>query len=186
MVVEQYNKTPVPIFIVMGVAGCGKTSVAEELQKLLGCDYVEGDSLHPKENVDKMTSGIPLQDDDRWSWLRKIRDTIKEHATTLYDQEEGKGGRALVVTCSSLKVVYRDILRDVPKELATVTFVYLKGTTELLKERIGARKSHFMSAAMLQSQLDTLQEPDPKTENVIIADIQPEPKIIASNVLKQL
>ncbi|CAO3643959.1 unnamed protein product [Cunninghamella echinulata] len=184
MVNEQYNRKPVPIFIVMGVAGCGKTSVAEELQMLLNCDYVEGNSLHPKENVDKMTSGIPLQDDDRWPWLRKIRDTIEAHAKILYDQEEK--GRALVVTCSSLKKVYRDILCDVPKELATVTFVYLKGTTELLAERIGNRQSHFMSASMLQSQLDTLEEPDPKTENVIITCIKPEPKIIAAEVLKEL
>jgi gluconokinase len=116
-------------------------------------------------------------DDDRWSWLEKIRDTINEHV-------EKEDCRSLVVTCSSLRKVYRDILVQVPK--ATVTFVYLKGSPELLAERMGARKNHFMASNMLQSQLNTLEEPDPATENVIVTDIRPEPKQVAANILAQL
>lgn len=128
--------------------------------------------------------GIPLVDDDRWSWLEKIRDTITERVEKLVDSETK--GRALVVTCSSLRKVYRDILRQVPADKAKVTFVYLKGTPELLAERMGARKNHFMAANMLESQLNTLEEPDPATENVIVADIRPEPKQVAANILSQI
>ncbi|KAI8331217.1 carbohydrate kinase [Chlamydoabsidia padenii] len=167
---------PASVFIVMGVCGSGKTSIAQELQKLLGCDYIEGDALHPQTNIDKMAAGIPLVDDDRWSWLEKIRDTIN-------DKVDKQGG-TLVVTCSSLRKVYRDILTQVDK--ATVTFVYLKGSPELLAERMGGRKNHFMAATMLQSQLATLEEPDPTTENVIVADIRPEPKQVAANIMAQI
>ncbi|CAO3589601.1 unnamed protein product [Absidia cylindrospora] len=131
-----------------------------------------------------MQAGIPLVDDDRWSWLEKIRDTITERVEKLVDSETK--GRALVVTCSSLRKVYRDILRQVPTDLAKVTFVYLKGTPELLAERMGARKNHFMAANMLESQLNTLEEPDSLTENVIVTDIRPEPKQVAANILSQI
>ncbi|KAI8084997.1 shikimate kinase [Halteromyces radiatus] len=176
---------PVPVFIVMGVCGSGKTSIAEELQKLLGCDYVEGDQLHPPANVEKMGAGIPLVDDDRWSWLEKIRDTIIERTEGLYNKKE-ESSRALVVTCSSLRKVYRDILCQVPTDKTKVTFVYLKGSPELLAERMGARKNHFFGASLLQSQLDTLEEPNAAVENVIVVDIRPEPKVVAANILSQI
>lgn len=92
--------------------------------------------------------------------------------------------RVVIVTCSSLKKVYRDILREVPSELGTVIFVYLKGTQELLLQRIQGRQGHFMPASMLQSQLDTLEEPDEKTETVIVASIVPTPDVEAKHIIQ--
>ncbi|KAI8883679.1 shikimate kinase [Backusella circina FSU 941] len=175
---------PVPIFILMGTAGCGKTSIAEEMQKILGCSYVEGDSFHPKSNVDKMASGHPLDDDDRWPWLHNIRDHIVEQANSVKGLDMKSPSRAVIVTCSALKKVYRDILRDIPVILGLVTFVYLKGTHELLLKRIQSRTGHFMPPSMLQSQLDTLEEPDEKTENVIIATIVPPPDVEARDIVE--
>ncbi|CAO3594264.1 unnamed protein product [Absidia cylindrospora] len=175
---------PVPVVIVMGVSGSGKTTCGKELQRLLDCEYIEGDLLHPQANIDKMAAGVPLVDDDRWTWLETIRDTIITHVDKLIDHEPH--GRALVVTCSSLRKAYRDILQQVPANKVTVTFVYLKGSPELLAERMGHRTNHFMGAMMLQSQSNTLEEPDPTTENVIVADIRPEPKQVAANILADL
>ncbi|ORE10604.1 shikimate kinase [Rhizopus microsporus var. microsporus] len=175
--------TPVPIFVLMGTAGCGKTSVAEQIQLYLGCKYLEGDSLHPPQNVQKMTSGQPLNDDDRWPWLRSIRDHIIAQAQELQPLDNDSKKRVVVVTCSSLRKVYRDILRQVPEELGTVIFVYLKGSYELLLQRIQNRKGHFMPAKMLQSQIDTLEEPDEKIEKVIVASIVPPPIEEAKHII---
>ncbi|KAI8991294.1 shikimate kinase [Mycotypha africana] len=164
---------PVPIFVLMGTCGCGKTSVAAEMQKILGCEYVEGDSLHPRSNVEKMASGHPLNDDDRWPWLRLIRDHLISKAEEVKDVDISSPHRVVIVTCSSLRKVYRDIIREVPSELGTVCFVYLKGTHDLLLERITNRKGHFMPPSMLDSQLATLEEPDEKTENIIVQSIVP-------------
>ncbi|CEG72130.1 Putative Shikimate kinase [Rhizopus microsporus] len=175
--------TPVPIFVLMGTAGCGKTSVAEQIQLYLGCKYLEGDSLHPPQNVQKMTSGQPLNDDDRWPWLQSIRDHIIAQAQELQPLDKDSKKRVVVVTCSSLRKVYRDILRQVPEELGTVIFVYLKGSYELLLQRIQNRKGHFMPAKMLQSQIDTLEEPDEKIEKVIVASIVPPPVEEAKHII---
>ncbi|ORX62714.1 shikimate kinase [Hesseltinella vesiculosa] len=174
---------PIPVYVLGGVAGCGKTSVAEAMQDKLHCEYIEGDQLHPAENVAKMSAGIPLQDEDRWGWLETIRDTIAEKTKKLQADGVNDKEHTLIVTCSGLRKVYRDILRQVPSSLASVTFVYLKGSPELLSERIGARKNHFMSATMLQSQLDTLEEPNPAQEQCIVVSIEPPPATIAENVL---
>ncbi|CAO3660528.1 unnamed protein product [Rhizopus stolonifer] len=154
--------TPVPIFVLMGTAGCGKSSVAEQIQLSLGCKFIEGDSLHPPENVKKMSLGSPLDDDDCWPWLLKICD----HSFNRLKRK-----------------VYRDILRKVPEELGTVIFVYLKGSQKLLLDRIQNRKGHFMAAEMLQSQLNTLEEPDEKTERVIVASIVPTPPEEAKHII---
>ncbi|KAI8886514.1 hypothetical protein K501DRAFT_283728 [Backusella circina FSU 941] len=129
-----------------------------------------------------MASGYPLDDDDRWPWLRLIRDRLVEESEKVKDTDEKS--RAVIVTCSSLKKVYRDVLRDIPTEVATVTFVYLKGTPELLLQRIQGRKGHFMPSAMLQSQLDTLEEPNEETESVIVTSIVPAPGVQAEHILK--
>ncbi|KAL0135929.1 P-loop containing nucleoside triphosphate hydrolase protein [Mucor lusitanicus] len=179
------SKTPVPIFVLMGTAGCGKTSVATEMQKILNCHYLEGDSLHPQSNVDKMAAGHPLDDDDRWPWLGLIRDHLTQQAKEVYDLDVSSPNRVVVVTCSSLKKVYRDILRQVPAELGTVIFVYLKGTHELLLQRIQGRVGHFMPPSMLQSQLDTLEEPDETQEKVIIASIIPLPDVEAKIIVEE-
>ncbi|KAI8150341.1 shikimate kinase [Fennellomyces sp. T-0311] len=179
------SSSPVPVFILMGTAGCGKTSVAEEMQKLLHCEYIEGDSLHPKANVEKMSKGEPLNDDDRWPWLGVIRDTLKEKAIAMQSTDPSKSERTIVLTCSSLRKVYRDIMREVPAEYASITFVYLKGSKELLQERIDARQNHFMGAKMLDSQWNTLEEPDETQEQVIVADIRQDPPTLAKWIVQE-
>jgi gluconokinase len=131
--------------IVMGVSGCGKTTAGEALAWHFGVPYIEGDALHPADNVAKMASGTPLNDDDRWPWLEKIGEELKAHP----------GGA--VATCSSLKKVYRERLRKTAGE--GLRFVFLKCSREVLEERMQARKGHFMPPSLLASQLATLEDP---------------------------
>jgi gluconokinase len=160
------------ILIVMGVSGCGKTTIGEMLAERLKCDFADADSFHSQANKDKMHKGIPLTDDDRWPWLKAIRASIEAKLAK---------GETAVYACSALKHVYRDILRDGDKD---VTFVYLKGTPELLKERIKTRKGHFFDPALLQSQLDTLEPPGP--DEAIEANIAMSPEEIVEMVLREV
>jgi gluconokinase len=160
------------ILIAMGVSGCGKTTIGEMLAKKLNCDFADADSFHSQANKDKMHKGIPLNDEDRWPWLNAIRASIEEKLAD---------GQSHVYACSALKRVYRDILRDGDKE---VTFVYLKGTPELLRERIKTRTGHFFDPALLQSQLDTLEPPG--ADEAIEADIALSPEAIVDKVLKEV
>ena len=160
------------ILIAMGVSGCGKTTIGEMLAKKLNCDFADADSFHSQANKDKMHKGIPLNDEDRWPWLKAIRASIEQKLAD---------GETHVYACSALKRVYRDILRDGDKE---VTFVYLKGTPELLRERIKTRSGHFFDPALLQSQLDTLEPPGP--DEAIEADIALSPEAIVDKVLKEV
>jgi gluconokinase len=137
-----------------------------------------------KINLCVILKGHPLDDDDRWPWLRNIRNHIVDQANAVKDLDVNSPSRVVIVTCSALKRVYRDILRDIPAHLGLVTFVYLKGTHELLLKRIQSRTGHFMPHSMLQSQLDTLEEPNEKTENVIIATIVPPPDVEARNIVE--
>jgi len=156
----------------MGVSGCGKTTIGELLAERLGCDFADADSFHSQANKDKMHKGIPLTDDDRWPWLKAIRASIVEKQAD---------GTTHVYACSALKRVYRDILREGDKD---VTFVYLKGTPELLRERIKTRKGHFFDPALLQSQLDTLEPPT--ADEAIEVDIAMEPEKIVDTVLAEI
>lgn len=153
--------SPVPlVVVVMGTTSTGKSSVGERLAEALGAGFVEGDDLHPQANVDKMASGTPLDDDDRWPWLRRIAARIEEAVA---------GRERLVVTCSALKRSYRDVLRgDVADE---VFFCHLAGSRELLEQRIAGRRGHFMPTSLLDSQLDTLEElaPDEHGERIDVA-----------------
>jgi gluconokinase len=160
------------ILIAMGVSGCGKTTIGEMLAKKLNCDFADADSFHSQANKDKMHKGIPLDDEDRWPWLKAIRASIEEKLAD---------GQSHVYACSALKRVYRDILRDGDKD---VTFVYLKGTPELLRERIKTRTGHFFDPALLQSQLDTLEPPGP--DEAIEADIALSPEAIVDKVLEEV
>ena len=145
--------------VVMGVSGCGKTSVAEGLAASLGAAFIEGDSLHPAANVDKMSHGIALTDEDRWPWL----DTV---GRAMADVLAGNG--SVVVSCSALKKAYRDRLRfSAGGELA---LVFLKGSRELLMSRMAAREGHFMPVSLLDSQLATLQDPSGEP-GVVTVDI---------------
>jgi gluconokinase len=159
------------ILIVMGVSGCGKTTIGEMLADRLKCDFADADSFHSQANKDKMHKGIPLTDDDRWPWLKAIRASIVEKQAD---------GTTHVYACSALKRVYRDILRDGDTD---VTFVYLKGTPELLQERIKTRKGHFFDPKLLQSQLDTLEPPGP--DEAIEVDIALSPEEIVAKVLNE-
>jgi len=131
--------------VVMGVSGSGKTSAARELTRQLGWEYIEGDDLHPEANVAKMAAGHPLEDEDRWPWLRRIADVIGEHEAA---------GTSLVLTCSALKRSYRDLLRD---GHPSVWFAHMQVSQQVLADRLAQRKGHYMPPSLLDSQLATLQ-----------------------------
>jgi gluconokinase len=131
--------------IVMGVSGCGKTTAGEALARHFDVPYIEGDALHPAANVAKMASGTPLNDDDRWPWLESIGQALASHP----------GGA--VATCSSLKKIYRQRLRETAG--GGLRFVFLKCSKEVLEERMRERKGHFMPPSLLASQLATLEDP---------------------------
>jgi carbohydrate kinase (thermoresistant glucokinase family) len=161
------------VLIIMGVSGCGKTTIAELLSRQLGWDYRDGDEFHPQANVDKMHSGIPLTDDDRWPWLKAIAAWI--------DGKRSAGEHA-IVTCSALKKSYRDILIG-PR--TDVGLIYLKGDEELIAARLAKRHGHFMPKDLLHSQFQTLEEPGPD-ERPITVSIAPTPEEIAATILTKL
>jgi gluconokinase len=130
--------------IVMGVASCGKTSVGAALAAMLGAAFIEGDRLHPPSNIQKMSAGIPLTDEDRWPWLSQVGMALR-------------GGEGVVASCSALKRAYREHIERAARR--PVSFVFLDGGRELLARRIAAREDHFMPASLLDSQLATLEAP---------------------------
>jgi gluconokinase len=131
--------------VVMGVSGSGKTTVAEGLAARLGWEFAEGDDFHPAANVEKMRSGHPLDDDDRWPWLRELAGWIGERE---------RAGRSVVVTCSALKRAYRDLLRE---GHPSVWFAHVTADAALIRERLEHRSGHYMPASLLDSQLVTLE-----------------------------
>ncbi len=143
-------------FVVMGVSGCGKSSVGAAVAKELGMSYIDGDDLHPPENIAKMSRGVPLTDADRAPWLVRVGERLAEC--------EGP----VIIGCSALKRTYRDIVRDKAGE--SVCFLHLEGSRETLSERMAKRSGHFMPASLLESQLTTL-EPPGLDERAITADI---------------
>ncbi|OMH31635.1 transferase [Tersicoccus sp. Bi-70] len=126
----------------MGVSGSGKTTIGALIADELGVPFVDGDALHPIENVRKMAAGTPLTDEDRWPWLRRAGEELVE------------AGDGLVVACSALKVVYRTAIAA---EAPGTVFVHLAGTVEVLQERMEGRSDHFMPPSLLRSQLATLE-----------------------------
>ncbi len=157
------------VLIIMGVAGCGKTSVGKMLSEKLGWKYYEGDNYHPKENVEKMSNGIPLNDEDRMPWLLKLR-TIIEDALSHSEN--------IILSSSALKEAYRKIL----KVNDGVKFIYLKGSYELIEARMKMRKDHFMKPGMLKSQFEALEEP----ANAITIDIDQPLEKIVENILQKI
>jgi gluconokinase len=157
----------------MGVSGSGKSVVGALLAAALGCRFQEGDDLHPRENVEKMSHGTPLTDADRMPWLRKIAQEI-----------DGWRGRREcgVLTSSALKRSYRDIIIG---DRENVKLVYLKGSRELVHQRMIARHGHFMPAALLDSQFAILEEPAPD-EHPITVDIGGSPAEIVAEIIRQL
>ncbi|MFE4499366.1 gluconokinase [Rhodococcus sp. NPDC056743] len=160
-----------PVLVVMGVSGSGKSTVGGMIAGAMGWDLQEGDDLHPQANIEKMATGHPLNDDDRWPWLAKIAQWITQHTDA---------GRPGIVTCSALKRSYRDILRG-----ENVVFVHLAGSRAQIGQRLTARLDHYMPPSLLDSQISTL-EPIDSDEQAIIIDVGGSPVEIVEDILRQL
>ncbi|TBX75237.1 gluconokinase [Rhizobium laguerreae] len=169
---ERTNKAHA--IIVMGVSGCGKSSVGEKLAEALHLAFIEGDALHPAANVEKMSKGIPLTDEDRMPWLDRIGEDIKASL----EKSEG-----IIVSCSALKRLYRDRLRAAAG--GNLFFVYLEGSRALLMKRMAERKGHFMPVSLLDSQLATLEVPTGE-QGVVTVDIDDTVEGIATKALEGL
>lgn len=156
--------------ILMGVSGCGKTSVGERLASILDWPFIDGDLFHPPENVAKMSEGIPLDDEDRIPWLANLNALVADHL---------QASKSMLLACSALKQHYRDMLSA--GNPGTV-YVYLKGDFNLIFQRMAIRESHYMKAGMLQSQFEALEEP----LDAIIVDISQTLDEIVSEVIIRL
>ena len=159
------------LYVIMGVCGSGKSLIGATLARELAVEFIEGDDLHPPENVKRMAAGIPLTDDDRHGWLIAIAARLREAK---------RAGVGLVVSCSALKRSYRDLLRSAGD--AEVRFVYLAGGRALIAERMAARRGHFMPPSLLDSQLSILEEPSPD-ERAWVCDISEAPHAIVSDLV---
>ncbi len=142
--------------VVMGVSGCGKSTLGAELAQRMGMRYVEGDELHPPENVERMAAGIALTDADRRGWLETIANVLREAREQV---------QPVVVTCSALKRSYRDALRQGDAHLR---LVYLQGDPALLAKRMQARSGHYMPASLLDSQLAALEPPGDDEQPMVV------------------
>jgi carbohydrate kinase (thermoresistant glucokinase family) len=160
--------------VVMGVSGAGKSTVGRLIAAQLRCEFRDADSFHPRANIEKMSRGEPLTDDDRWPWLNAIAAWIAERRV------KGETG---VVTCSALKRAYRDVVTD--KQNADVRLVYLKGDFDLIESRLKTRTGHFMPPGLLQSQFDALEEPR-ADERPITVSVDATPEEIAERVIAAL
>jgi gluconokinase len=144
-------------FVIMGVSGCGKTTIGEALAAYLDCPFYDGDDFHSPQNVAKMASGVPLNDDDRAPWLATLAELIQEHLDR---------GETAVLASSALKKRYRDLLRVDDQ----VQFIFLDGDFDLIWERMQARQAHYMKAEMLQSQFDALEVPNSDEALTVLID----------------
>jgi gluconokinase len=158
------------IVILMGVSGVGKTTIGQILSDKLGWPLSDADEFHSPASIEKMRNGIPLEDADRWPWLDRMNAMLVE--------KEGRG-ESVLLACSALKQVYRDRLA---KGTADLRWIYLKGNFDLIRERLEARKGHYMKAGQLESQFATLEEPG----NALGVDINDTPDAIADSILRRL
>jgi gluconokinase len=150
--------------VIMGVSGCGKSSVGEGLAARLGIPYHDGDDLHPPANVEKMRTGVPLSDGDRWPWLDRVAEVLAKDAP-------------VIVGCSALRRVYRDRLRAGAG--GPVRFIHLTGSRDLIAGRMAARTGHYMPPSLLDSQFAALEAPSPNEALAIDID-QPLGAIISA------
>ncbi len=158
------------IIFVMGVSGSGKTTVGKLLSERSGIPFFDGDDFHPIENIEKMKSGKPLDDNDRQGWLHAINHAAKAAA------QQGGG----IFACSALKVAYRQLLENGIE--SQITWVFLDGDFDLIQQRLAQRKAHFMPPGLLKSQFEALERP----ENAIIVDLNLPPEAIVDQLMDQL
>ena len=156
------------VLIVMGVVGSGKTTIGSLLAEKLGWEFADADHFHPPENIHKISQGIALTDVDRAPWLAALRNAIERwHAK----------GKNVVLACSALKQAYRQELR-----FGTAKFVYLKGDPQLISQRLHARRGHFASDSILESQFADLEEP----QDAVVVHIAQTPEAIAAEIIDKL
>jgi len=160
----------IKVVVLMGVSGSGKTTIGTRFAEHAGWTFEEGDRWHPPANVEKMRAGHPLTDEDRWPWLDALSGAIGEWIAT---------GRPTVLACSALKGAYRARLaRDRPE----VAFAYLRGSAELIGDRVARRRHAYMPPTLLPSQFATLEEPD----SAIVLDITRPPARVVEELRKAL
>lgn len=155
--------------VIMGVSGCGKSSVGAALATRLGLAYRDGDDLHPAANVAKMRAGIPLGDEDRWPWLDRVAEVLRSEAP-------------VIIGCSALRRVYRDRIRAGAG--GPVRFVHLTGSRAVIEARMAARKGHYMPPSLLDSQFATLEPPGP--DEAVSIDIDQPLAAIVDSILPAL
>lgn len=160
------------IVIIFGVSGAGKTTTGKLLACELGWNFIEADEFHPTANIEKMRNGHPLTDEDRWPWLERLREQIKQSVAV---------GENAVLACSALKRAYRDRLR-VSDE---VKFVFLRGNYALVKKQLRSRHDYFMNPELLQSQFDDLEEPQPD-EHALTIGLRHTPQEIVEEIQAKL
>jgi gluconokinase len=160
------------IVIAFAVSGAGKTTIGKLLAEQLGWQFYEADDFHPRANIEKMRSGRPLTDDDRWPWLERLREQITR---SLAAKENA------VLACSALKRVYRDRLRVSDD----VKFVFLRGSYALIEKQLRQRRSHFMNPALLRSQFADLEEPEPD-EDVLTTELGRTPQELVEDIRTKL
>jgi len=160
------------IIVIFGVSGGGKTTVGKMLAEQLGWHFLEADDFHPAANIEKMRNGHPLTDEDRWPWLDCLRKQIEQLLSA---------GESGVLACSALKRAYRDRLRGGDE----VKFVFLRGDYALVEKQLRSRHGHFMNTALLQSQFDDLEQPQPD-ENVLTIELGRPPEKIVERIEAKL
>ncbi|MEO6791294.1 MAG: gluconokinase [Ornithinibacter sp.] len=159
--------------IVMGVSGCGKSTIAVGIAEAMSLPFAEADRFHPEANVAKMAAGVPLTDEDRWPWLSDLSAWMASQADL---------GQSTVMACSALRRPYRDLLRSGPP---SVDFVHLAGPMEVVEERMRAREGHFMPTSLLRSQFDTL-EPLEADERGVVLDLRASPEDLVEQAVAWL
>jgi len=157
------------VIVVMGVSGCGKTTISQKLSESIQVPYYDADDFHPQSNIDKMSSGHALNDQDRQPWLEILAKHIKNWAA----------GEGAVLACSALKERYRTLLSA---EYSSIIWVYLSGTKALIKDRLDKREDHFMSSDLLDAQFRDLEVP----QKAIEIDIFQSPEIIINTIVSKL
>jgi len=161
------------VLVLMGVSGCGKTTVAHILADRLGWLFKEGDDLHPQSNIVKMKGGRPLNDSDRRRWLERVAVWVERQV------DAGENG---LISCSALKRSYRDVIN---RRGSGVVFVFLAGSKTTIAQRLAARQAHFMPLSLLDSQFADLEDPQPDEPHITV-DIDPPPTVIAQRIWREL